>query len=121
MLETFGKHPSGSGVKNVPARVGDTGRSLGREDPLEKEMAAPSSILGWRIPWTEEPGGYSSTGSQRVGHNRATKQQSHHHQRLFLFLEWERLSDTKAKESRDLSVTRDARPGPWVAGSLSSH
>ena len=44
-------------------------RFLGREDPLEKEMATHSSILAWRIPWTEEPGGLQSTGSQRVGHN----------------------------------------------------
>ena len=43
--------------------------SLGREDPLEKGMATHSSILAWRIPWTEEPGGLQSIGSQRVGHN----------------------------------------------------
>ena len=43
--------------------------SLGLEDPLEKEMATHSSILAWRIPWTEEPGGLQSTGSQRVGHD----------------------------------------------------
>ena len=47
-------------------------RSLGLEDPLEKEMATHSSILAWRIPWTEEPDGLQSTGSQRVGHNWAT-------------------------------------------------
>ena len=47
-------------------------QSLGREDPLEKEMATHSSILAWRIPWTEEPGGLRSTGLQRVGHNWAT-------------------------------------------------
>ena len=46
--------------------------SLGREDPLEKEMAIHSSILAWRIPWMEEPGGLQSTGLQRVGHNWAT-------------------------------------------------
>jgi len=44
-------------------------QSLGWEDPLEKEMATHSSILAWRIPWTEEPGGLQSTGSQRVGHD----------------------------------------------------
>ena len=44
-------------------------RSLGLEDPLEKEMATHSSILAWRIPWTEEPGRLQSTGSQRVGHD----------------------------------------------------
>ena len=44
-------------------------RSLGREDPLEEDMATHSSILAWRIPWTEEPGGLQSVGSQRVRHN----------------------------------------------------
>ena len=44
-------------------------RSLGQEDPLEKEMATHSSILAWRISWTEEPGRLQSTGSQRVGHD----------------------------------------------------
>jgi len=43
--------------------------SLGQEDPLEKEMATHSSILAWRIPWTEEPSGLQSMGSQRVGHD----------------------------------------------------
>ena len=42
---------------------------LGREDPLEKVMATPSSILAWEIPWTEEPGGLESMGLQRVGHD----------------------------------------------------
>ena len=49
--------------------------SLGLEDPLEKEMATHSSILAWEIPWTEEPGGLQSMGSQRVRHDWATKQQ----------------------------------------------
>ena len=44
-------------------------QSLGREDPLEKEMATHSRILAWRIPWTEEPGRLQSMGSQRVGHD----------------------------------------------------
>ena len=43
--------------------------SLGREDPLEEEMAAHSRILAWKIPWTEEPGGPQSMGSQGVGHS----------------------------------------------------
>ena len=43
-------------------------QSLGREEPPEKEMATHSSILAWRVPWTEEPGGLQSVGSQRVGH-----------------------------------------------------
>ena len=44
-------------------------QSLSAEEPLEKEMATHFSILAWRIPWTEEPGGLQSTGSQRVGHD----------------------------------------------------
>ena len=48
---------------------------LGQEDPLEKEMATYSSILAWKIPWTEEPGGLQSMGLQRVGHDLVTKQQ----------------------------------------------
>ena len=44
-------------------------QSLGREDPLEKEMATGSSIIAWEIPWTEKPGGLQSPGSQRVGHD----------------------------------------------------
>ena len=50
-------------------------RSLGREDPREKEMATHSSILAWEIPWTEEPGGLQSMGHKGVGHNLATEQQ----------------------------------------------
>ena len=56
-------------VKNLPARQETWVRSLGQEDPLEKGMATNSGILVWRIPWTEEPGGLQSMGSQRVGHN----------------------------------------------------
>ena len=48
--------------------------SLGWEDPLEEKIATHSSTLAWKIPWTEEPGGLQSTGSQRVGHGRACKQ-----------------------------------------------
>ena len=56
-------------LKRLPAMQETRVRSLGWEDPLEKEMATHSSILAWRIPWTEEPGGLQSTGSQRVRHN----------------------------------------------------
>ena len=52
-------------VKNLPAMQETWVRSLGQEDPLEKEMATHSSILAWRILWMEEPGGLQSTGSQR--------------------------------------------------------
>ena len=53
-------------VKRLPAVRETWVRSLGQEDPLEKEMATNSSILAWRIPWTEELGGLQSTGLQRV-------------------------------------------------------
>ena len=56
-------------VKYLPAMRETYVLSLGPEDPLEKEMETHSSILAWRIPWTEEPGGLQSTGSQRVGHD----------------------------------------------------
>ena len=57
-------------VKNLPANAGDVRvQSLGQEDALEKEMAILSSILAWRIPWTENPGRLHSMGLQRVGHN----------------------------------------------------
>ena len=63
-------------VKNVPA-MKETPEtlvwSLGKEDPLEKEMATHSSILAWEIPWTEEPGGLQFKGSQRVGQDQAIK------------------------------------------------
>ena len=58
-------------VKNFPAVQETQVRSLGQEDPLEKGMATDSSILAWRIPWTEEPSRLKSMRSQRVGHNRA--------------------------------------------------
>ena len=56
-------------LKRLPAMRETWVRSLGWEDPLEKEVATHSSTLAWRIPWTEELGGLQSTGSQRVGHD----------------------------------------------------
>ena len=56
-------------VKHLPTMWETQVRSLGQEDPLEKEMATHSSILAWKIPWTEEPGALQSMGSQRVGHD----------------------------------------------------
>ena len=67
--------PGGSEDKASACNVGDPGsipglgRSLGWEDPLEKEMATHPSILAWRIPWTEEPVGLQPMGSHRVGHD----------------------------------------------------
>ena len=59
-------------VKNLPAMQETSFQSLGWEDPLEKEMATHSSILAWRILWTEEASGLQSMGSQRVRHDSAT-------------------------------------------------
>ena len=56
-------------VKNLPGMRETQVQSLGQEGPLEKGMASHSSIFAWRIPWTEEPGGLQSIGSQRVGHD----------------------------------------------------
>ena len=56
-------------VKRLPAMRETQVRSLGWKDPLEKEMATHSSTLAWNIPWTEEPDGLQSMGSQRVGHD----------------------------------------------------
>ena len=56
-------------VKHLPTMWETQVRSLGREDPLEKEMAIHSSTIAWKIPWTEEPGRLQSMGSLRVGHD----------------------------------------------------
>ena len=56
-------------LKCLPGMQETRVRSLGREDPLEKEMATHSSIVAWRIPWTEEPGGLESMGSHTVRHD----------------------------------------------------
>ena len=61
----------GQRLKRLPLMRETQVQSLGREGPLEKEMVTHSSILAWRIPWTEEPGRLQSMGSQRVGHNRS--------------------------------------------------
>ena len=60
-------------VKSLPAMQGTQVPSLGQKDPLEEGMATHSSILTWRIPWTEEPGGLQFMRSQRVGHDLAIK------------------------------------------------
>ena len=64
--------PGGSDGEESACSAGKPVQSLGWEDPLEKEMVTHSSILGWRIPWTEELDGLPSMGSHRVGHDWAT-------------------------------------------------
>ena len=61
--------PGGLEGKTSACSAGDPVRSVGREDPLEKEMATHSSTLAWNIPWMEEPGGLQSMGPERVGHD----------------------------------------------------
>ena len=80
--------PGGSAVKNLPAKPETRVWSLGQEDSLKKKMATYSSILAWEVPWTEEPGGLQSTGSQRVGHDLVTNHHHHHHhhQQSFIML-----------------------------------
>ena len=56
-------------AKNLPAMQETQVQSLGQEDPLKEEMATHSSLLAWRIPWTEKPGGLQSMGLQRVGYD----------------------------------------------------
>ena len=67
--------PDGSAGKESACNAGELVRSLGWEDPLEKEMAARSGILAWQIPWTEEPCGLQSMGLQKVRYDLATQQQ----------------------------------------------
>ena len=69
LISMFKDFPSGSVVKNLPARQETQVRPLGQEDPLEEGMATHSSILAWRIPWTEEPGRLQSKRLQRAGHD----------------------------------------------------
>ena len=66
-------------VKNLPAMQETWVQSLGRENPLEKGIATHSSILAWRIPWTEEPGGLQSVGSERVRQNLVTRRHTDKH------------------------------------------
>ena len=73
-------------VKNLPAMLETWVRSLGQEDPQEKGMATHSSILDWRIPWTEELGGLQSMGLQRVGHDGETNTFTFHKQYLMAFI-----------------------------------
>ena len=65
--EIGGNFPCSSVSKEYACNTGDPASILGREDPLEKEMAAHSSVLAWRTPWTEEPGRLQSMGPQELG------------------------------------------------------
>ena len=80
-------------LKRLPARWETWVRSLGWEDPLEKEMATHSSMPSWRSPWTEELGGLQSTGSQRVRHDWVTSLS------LFTFIWWSKVQQVNITEN----------------------
>ena len=69
ILQKHWVFPGGSDGKQSACNAGDPGSIPGKADPLAKGMTTYSSILVWRIPWTEEPGGIQSMGSQRIGHD----------------------------------------------------
>ena len=93
-------------VKNLPSMQETCVQSLGWEDPLEKEMTTHSSILAWKIPWTEETGGLQTKGSKRVGHDCDI-----HFQTLHLCCVMDTTSPaavpSSAPSSADLHVTGD--------------
>ena len=110
-------------VKNLPAMQETWVRSLGWEDPLEKGMATHSSILAWRILWTEEPGGLQSMGSQRVTHRPAGSESSclqdaqevHMWAAPFKFLPWLHAESSGHYENTwCLAPPRDADGVIWV-------
>ena len=73
-------------VKNLPAMQGSRVSFLGQEDPLEKKLATHSSIVAWRIPWTEEPDRLQSMGLLRVGHDLVTEEINEDTFKTFIFL-----------------------------------
>ena len=95
-------------VKNLPANAGDLRDgvpSLGWEDPLEEEMATHSSILAWRIPWTEEILGLQSVGSQRV--RRDWRDLAHMHAHIYTYMEkLESRSDSYKSQGRKKKKSR---------------
>ena len=98
-------------VKHLPTMRETRVWSLGREDPLEKEMATHSSIHAWKIPWTEEPGGLWSMGSQKVGHDWATS--------LLLFLSKRCLTNNKKEMGTQMakwSKYMNRKRKTWMAG-----
>ena len=100
-------------VKNLRAMPEIWVWSLSREDPLEKEMATHSSILAWRIPWTEEPGRLQSMGSQRVGYNWATNTHKHTHTHTHTHTVWNHLlSESRGNQSQSEGMVYRSRFSP---------
>ena len=116
-------------VKNLPATQETWVQFLGREDPLEKEMATHSSILTWRIPWTEEPGGLQSMLSQRVRQDWWTNYQVQAHSACCTRGQWIQEMRGCGKEETLIGESADQEDGRlvpqnnpltevWVPGSL---
>ena len=93
-------------VRNLPAMQETQLRSLGQEDPLEKGMATHSSNLAWKIPWTEQPHGLQSKGSQRVGHDWACPQRGTHKEVQQLRVWWGSLQGKKEESQPSLHFPR---------------
>ena len=105
--------PDGSAGKDPPEIQELQTQSLGQEDALEEEMATHSSILAWKIPWTEDPGGLLSMGSQRVGCDVVTKQQHNNEvQEMFCFFQ----SESRSVVSDSVTLWTVARQAPLSKG-----
>ena len=83
----IGSHPGGSNGKEYACNAGDPGSIPGSEEPLEEGMTTDSSLVPWRIPWTEESGGLQSMGLQRVRHNRSNLAHTHMHIYIYIYLQ----------------------------------
>ena len=108
--------PGGSDGKESTWNAGDPVPNPGQEDPLEQGMATYSSILAWRLPRTEEPGGLQSMGLQRVRHNRETKIKHH----LCHMLLWETENMNKLKKRFFLKASKTAEAA-WTWGTKFPH
>ena len=106
--------PRGSVGEESTSNVGDPGWILGGEDPLEKEMAAHSSILAWRIPRTEEPGGPQFMGSQRIGQDQASK-----HTQFIVIMSYWLYCLCESESHSTVHEILQARTLEWVAISSS--
>ena len=106
--------PGGSVVKNQPANTGDTGSIPGSGRSPGKEITTHSSVLAWEIPWTEEPDGLQFMGSQRIGHDLASKQQQPACQQPpthFISTGWKK-HKLKSRLPGEISITSDMQMTP---------
>ena len=99
-------------IEQLPVMLETRVQSLGRENPLEKEMATHSSILAWEIPWTEEPGGLHSMGSQRVKHDWVTNTHTNHIQCIHHSVQFSCSVMSDSLRPHELQHTRSPCPSP---------